>query len=106
MSEYQKVCAVSDCVKNSGVAALINGEQIAIFYIGGQTYAMSNYDPVGKAYVMSRGMTGDKSGHLVVAAPLYKQEYSLTTGICVTDETLTIPVYPSKIEDDAVWVKI
>jgi len=106
MSDYQKVCAVSDCVENSGVAALVNGKQIAIFYIDGQAYAMDNYDPIGKAYVMSRGMTGDRAGELVVASPLYKEEYSLMTGKCLSDETVSIAVYPTKIEADSVWIKL
>ena len=106
MSEFVKVCAKQDLVKNSGVAALVKGEQIALFYINDTVYALSNYDPVGKAYVMSRGMIGDLKGQLMVASPLQKQHYNLETGVCMDVEGLSIPVYEAKLDGDQVLVKV
>ncbi len=106
MSEFVQVCAVDSLVKNSGVAALVNGVQVGLFYINGEVFAMNNYDPVGQANVMSRGMVGDLKGELMVASPLQKQHYSLKTGQCMDVEGLAIPVYPSKVEDGQVLVKV
>lgn len=106
MSEFIEVCAVDDLVKDAGVAALVDGKQVALFYIDGQVYATSNYDPVGQAYVMSRGMTGDRGGELTVASPLQKEHYSLVSGVCLDNEALRIPVYPAKVENDGVWIAI
>lgn len=105
MSDFQTVCSVDSLVMNSGVNALINDQQIAIFYINGDVFAIGNYDPVGKANVMSRGMTGSMGETLVVASPLYKEHYSLSTGVCVEDESVSIPVYDAKIENSMVLVK-
>jgi len=105
MSEFKKVCLVTDLVENSGVAVLVDEIQIALFYVGGDVFALSNYDPVGKAYVMSRGMVGDLKGEVMVAAPLYKQHYSLKTGESLDGADLTLPSYEVKIEDDFVWIK-
>jgi nitrite reductase (NADH) small subunit len=55
---------------------------------------------------MSRGMTGDVQGELYVASPLHKERYSLTTGECLDKEGISIPVYPSKIEADIVWLQL
>lgn len=106
MSEFVQVCAKQDLVKNSGVAALVNGEQIALFYINDTVYALNNYDPVGKAYVMSRGMIGDLKDQLMVASPLQKQHYNLETGVCMDVEGISIPVYETKLEGDQVLVKV
>lgn len=106
MSEFIKVCSIEDLVKSSGVAALVDGTQVALFYINDEVYALDNYDPIGKAYVMSRGMIGDLKGELMVAAPLQKQHYSLKTGKCMDIEGITIPVYETKVENNQVFVKI
>lgn len=106
MSDFQTVCSVSDLVINSGVSALVNDKQIAIFYIDDQVHAIDNYDPIGKAYVMSRGMTGSKGDDLVVASPLYKENYNLLTGACLDNDSASVTVYPAKIEGSSVLVKV
>ncbi len=106
MSDFVQVCSVDDLVKNSGVAALVNGTQVALFYINDTVYALNNYDPIGKANVMSRGMIGDLKGELMVAAPLKKQHYSLKTGVCLDVEGVSIPSYQTKIENNQVFVKL
>ena len=106
MSEFQSVCSVNDLIPNAGVNALINGKEVAIFYIDGKVYAISNYDPVGKANILSRGITGSIGDALVVAAPLYKEHYNLVTGVCVENDSLSVPVYEAKIEGDEVFVGV
>ncbi len=106
MSEFQSVCSVNDLIPDAGVNALVNGQQVAVFYIDGKVYAIGNYDPVGKANVMSRGMTGNIGDALVVAAPLYKEHYNLATGVCIENDALSVPVYEAKIENDVVFVKV
>ena len=106
MSEFKKVCQLSDLITNSGVAALVEDQQVALFYVDDTVFALSNYDPVGKANVMSRGMVGDLNNELMVASPLQKQHYSLRTGICLDDETISIPTFETKIDNQSVWVKL
>lgn len=106
MSEFKTVCSVSDLVENSGVAALVEGVQVALFYLDGEVYALNNYDPIGQANVMSRGMVGDLKGELMVASPLQKQHYSLHTGQCLDVEGVSIPTYEAQIDNDQVMVKL
>lgn len=106
MSDFVQVCGLSDLVKDAGVAALVNEQQVALFYLNDQVFALNNYDPIGKAYVMSRGMIGDLKGEYMVASPLKKQHYSLTTGECMDVEGVAIPVYETKVEDGLVLVKV
>jgi len=107
MSDFIKVCSIDDLVQNSGVAALVDSVQIALFYVAGEVFALDNFDPVGKAFVMSRGMVGDLKGQLMVAAPLYKQHYSLKTGKNIDDEDApSISSYQVKVEGSQVFVKL
>ena len=85
---WKDVCSADDLQPDSGVCALVEGQQVAIFYMVKEqaVYAIHNYDPIGKANVLSRGMIGDIKGEPVVASPLYKQHFNLKTGVCLEDE--------------------
>jgi nitrite reductase (NADH) small subunit len=108
MTQWQNVCNIDDLQPDSGVCALVEGQQVAIFYMPKDSvvYAISNYDPYGNANVLSRGIIGDINGQPVVASPLYKQHFNLQTGSCLEDETVTIPAYAVRIENGSVQVSI
>ncbi|MGZ8162543.1 MAG: nitrite reductase small subunit NirD [Methylobacter sp.] len=108
MAQWVDVCSVDDLQPNSGVCALVEGQQVAIFYMPKEkaVYAINNYDPFGNANVLSRGLIGDIKDQPVVASPLYKQHFNLQTGACLEDENVTIPVYGIRIENGRVKVSI
>ena len=108
MADWIKVCAENDLQPNSGVCALVAGKQIAIFYLvkDKAVYAIDNYDPIGKANVLSRGLIGDVKGQLVVASPLYKQHFNLQTGACLEDETVQVRAYPARLLAGNVEIQI
>ncbi|RZA05560.1 MAG: nitrite reductase small subunit NirD, partial [Moraxellaceae bacterium] len=104
--EWVEVCGLGDITPNTGVGALIEQQQIAVFRVGQEkrVYALSNQDPFSKAFVMSRGIIGDLQGERVVASPIYKQHFSLATGRCLEDKDQKLLVFPSKIENGRVFV--
>lgn len=104
--EWIEICDLDDIIPNTGVAALINNQQIALFRVGNeqQVYALSNQDPFSQAFVISRGIIGDLQDERVVASPIYKQHFSLTTGRCLEDKDKHLLVFPTKIEDGKIWV--
>ncbi|MEY3289349.1 MAG: nitrite reductase small subunit NirD [Pseudomonadota bacterium] len=108
MSRWQAVCMIDDLQPDSGICALIEGQQVALFYMPKEAavYALNNYDPFGGANVLSRGLIGDIKGQPVVSSPLYKQHFNLETGVCLEDETVTIPAYAVRIENGSVQVRI
>ena len=103
---YMKVCRLEDILPNGGVCALVEGEEVAIFRIDdGRVFALGNRDPFSGANVLSRGIVGDLKGELVVASPVYKQHFSLVTGRCIEDETVSIPVYRASVEGGDVLIE-
>ena len=108
MSTWIDICAVDDLQADSGVCALVEDKQIAIFYMpkDNAVYAINNYDPFGKVHVLSRGLIGDIKGEPMVASPLYKQHFSLKTGICFEDETVKNETYAIRIENNRVEISL
>jgi nitrite reductase (NADH) small subunit len=108
MTAWIDVCSVDDLQSDSGVCALVAGKQVAIFYMPKDqaVYAIDNYDPFGKANVLSRGLIGDIGGQPVVASPLYKQHFNLETGMCLEDTSVQIPSYPIRIENGRVQISL
>lgn len=93
--KFTPVCNISDLVPCRGAAALIDGKQVAVFRLPqGSVYAIGNHDPFSGANVLSRGIVGDLKGEIVVASPIYKQHFSLISGRCLEDASVSVPVYP------------
>lgn len=106
-----KICNTEDLVKNSGICALVNidgsEQQVAIFHVPNteqQVYAIANWDPLGNANVLSRGLIGNVGDEVVVASPLYKQHFSLSSGKCLEDDEVSVPVFSVSLEDDGVFL--
>jgi len=93
------VCSIDDVLPNSGEAALIAGRQVAIVRVGetDEVYALSNYDPFSEAFVIARGIVGDRGGRPKIASPIFKQNFDLRTGACMDDATVVLPTYPVRV---------
>ncbi len=105
-STWTPVCDLSDISPNTGVCALVNQQQVAIFRPQGadQLFAIGNYDPAGKANVLSRGLVAHLGGRWSVASPLYKHHFCLEDGSCAEDPALQVPVYAVRINEGKVEV--
>ncbi|MDL9936790.1 nitrite reductase small subunit NirD [Gordonia sp. ABSL1-1] len=114
---WVRACTIDDLVVGRGVAVLgPGGVQVALFRIPAvetdreatlgrsRLYAIGNVDPFGRAAVLSRGLTGDRGGEPTVASPLGKQVFSLRTGICLDDESMTAGSYAVRLVDHTVEV--
>jgi nitrite reductase (NADH) small subunit len=101
-----RVCKTEDIVPYSGVAALVRGRQVAIFRLQSEFYAISDYDPFSGAYVLARGIVGDRAGVVKVSSPIYKQSFSLLTGECLDDPAIKLPTYPLQVLDDTIYISI
>ncbi|HYR24671.1 MAG TPA: nitrite reductase small subunit NirD [Aquabacterium sp.] len=105
VAAWTEVCAADAIVPNTGVCALVAGRHIAIFRVGADAfYALDNIDPKSGASVLSRGLVGNLGEHLVVASPLYKNHFVLTTGECLEAPEQSVRAYPVEVRNERVWV--
>jgi nitrite reductase (NADH) small subunit len=104
---WTDVCGYDDLLPDRGVAALVHGEQVAVFRLtGGELYAVGNYDPIGAAFVLSRGLVGSRGDRAVVFSPLFKQAFDLETGRCLDDAGAAVPTYPVRVVDGRVHLGV
>lgn len=118
---WERACLLGDLFPERGAAALFGDVQVALFRLpedpaygvhGGCVYAVQNLDPFSAAHVMSRGIVGTRAGEPTVAAPVYKQVFSLVTGVCLVladktpkdDLPADLLTYPVEVREDVIYV--
>lgn len=114
-STWTDVCALDDIQPCRGVAAMVEGHQVAIFRVSegctaaaqpgqDELFALSNFDPFSRAFVLSRGIVGSKGDRLKVASPVYKQSFDLRTGHCLDNPEICLPTFAVRAVDGRVQV--
>jgi nitrite reductase (NADH) small subunit len=101
------VCRYEALLPERGVAALVDGEQVAVFRtFDGMLHAIGNQDPFSGAFVLSRGIVGTSADVPTVASPLFKQAFDLRTGRCLSDPDVAVPVHAVRCRDGVVEVRL
>ncbi|HZP27830.1 MAG TPA: nitrite reductase small subunit NirD [Acidimicrobiia bacterium] len=105
-SEWTRVCPASRLTPERGVAALVDGDPVAVFLLStGELAAIDNRDPCSGASVLSRGLVGEVDGAPTVASPMYKQRFELRTGRCLDDPGVSVRVHDVRLDDGFVVVR-
>jgi nitrite reductase (NADH) small subunit len=101
MNKWQTVCTVDAITPNTGRCALLGNHQVAVFRVQNSDkddyYAIDNYDPFSEANVISRGIIGSVQDRVVVASPIYKQHFCLSTGECL-EENVQLRTWPVRLQ--------
>ncbi len=99
------VCPVGRIVPDTGVSALVEGIQVAVFRLhGDRLYAIGDHDPCSGANVLSRGIVGDVDGRAFVASPIHKQRFDLASGACLHAAETATPTFTVRVVEGAVEV--
>ncbi|MBE1160694.1 nitrite reductase small subunit NirD [Dyella acidiphila] len=99
------VCELDDIVPDTGVCALVDDEQVAVFRVGERAlYALDNFDPNAGAAVLSRGLIGSIGDRVVVASPIYKQHFDLRTGQCLEVPEHSVRAWQIRLEGGHVLI--
>lgn len=108
MSSWITACQLDDLIPGTGVCALIENKQVAIFRPdhSEQVFAINNMDPFSKSNVLSRGLICQHKNELWVASPLKKQRFSLLDGRCLENPAMNIESYNVKVKDGNVLVQL
>ncbi|ALK95955.1 nitrite reductase [Massilia sp. WF1] len=107
LKQWNPVCPLDRIVPDTGVCALLNGRQVAVFRVGAESpdlFAIDNFDPNSQAAVLSRGLVGSIGERVVVASPIYKQHFDLRTGECLEAPHNSVSSYPVRVENGQVLV--
>jgi len=112
IKHWTPICELAEIVPNTGVAALVDDQQVAIFHVidgsacepQARVFAIGNFDPNSDAAVLSRGLVGSLGERIVVASPIYKQHFDLQTGECLEEPANSVPAWPARIADGKVWI--
>jgi len=104
---WTAICRYDDLVPERGVAALVDGEQVAVFRtFDGMLHAIGNRDPFSGAFVLSRGIVGSSGDAPTVASPIFKQAFDLRTGRCLAEPEVAVPVHEVRRRGDAVEIRL
>lgn len=104
---WQTLCHLTDLVPQSGVVALYEGEQVALFYLPEteqKVFAVGNRDPKSGANVIGRGIVGQLGQDLVIASPLYKQHFRLADGGCLEYPEQALPTWAVRLNGEQVEI--
>ncbi|MBO0728740.1 MAG: nitrite reductase small subunit NirD [Acidimicrobiaceae bacterium] len=109
--QWVRVCSLQELEPGRGVAALVDGRQVAIFRLPGpngepasRLRAIDNHDPASGANVLSRGLLGSADGVDYVASPMHKHRFDLASGHCLDGVSPGVRVWPIRVWGNAVEV--
>jgi nitrite reductase (NADH) small subunit len=99
------VCRLDQLRVDVGVAALVNGAQVALFRLNDEEVrAIANLDPYSRANVLSRGIVGSRGDAVFVASPMFKQPFDLRTGACLDDPAVSVATLDVRVAGGVVQV--
>jgi nitrite reductase (NADH) small subunit len=103
---WTPVCRFEEILPDTGICALVEERQVAVFRVADRLYALDNRDPFSGANVLARGIVGDSGGVLKVSSPMYKHSFALATGACLDDPAVSIARHPVRVRDGLVEVGV
>ena len=88
------------------MAALVHGRAVAVFRCApdDELRAVDNVDPFSGASVLSRGIVGSVGARPMVASPVHKQRFDLTTGEALDDPAVRLDTWAVRCVGDRVQV--
>lgn len=108
---WVRVCSLRELEPGRGIAALVHGQQVAIFLLPGETgplasslRAIDNRDPVSGANVLARGILGRTEGIDYIASPMHKHRFDLLSGRCLDGVSPAVRVWPVRVWGTSVEV--
>lgn len=101
MAQWEKLCPVEDIPAGSRKKFPVGALDILIFNAGKRFYASAAECPhLGESLE-----TGELHG-LVIRCNAHGYKMDLSTGKCLTEAGLSMPVFPVEVREGWVWVKL
>jgi len=96
---FRKVASVCDVPANCGIQVVIEDEEIALFNLNGEFYAVTDLCPHRGAPLSEGYVEEDK-----ILCPLHLFDFSLKTGQSRIASHLRVETFQTKVEDGSVFI--
>lgn len=97
---FHRVAAAGDVSLGCGIQVTVDGNDIALFNVGGEFFAIDDLCPHRGAPLSQGFLEQDK-----VFCPLHCFDFNLKTGACQVASHLSVATYPIKVEDGEVFIQ-
>lgn len=97
---FHRVAAVKDVPLGGGIQVTIDDDDLALFNVGGEFFAIDDLCPHRGAPLSQGFLEQDK-----VFCPLHCFDFNLKTGECQVASHLSIATYPTKVENGDVFIQ-
>lgn len=101
MAKFVKVGRVGDLADGQAKVVQVDGQRIALFYVGGRYYALEAACPHEGGPLADGIIEG-----LRIICPWHGYDFHLKTGECGLDPDLRALTYPVKIQDDDLLIEM
>jgi nitrite reductase/ring-hydroxylating ferredoxin subunit len=101
MAKFVKVGSVGDLAEGQAKVVQVDGQRIALFFVGGRYYAMEADCPQEGGPLAEGVVQG-----LRVICPWHGHDFHLKTGSCDLDPDLRALTYPVKVKEDNLLIEM
>jgi len=101
MAEFVEVCSEADIPPGTGKSFEIGREEIGIFNVGGEFYAIDNLCPHEGGEMAEGPLSGN-----IVTCPLHGWRCDVTTGESLELPGVKVSSYEVRVEDGKVFIKV
>ncbi len=104
---WQPLCSLADLVPQSGVVALHEGEQVALFYLpetAQKVFAVGNRVPKSGANVIGRGIVGQLGADLGDRLAAVQAALRLADGGCLEYPEQALPTWTVRLNGERVEI--
>lgn len=101
MPNFVRVASISDLNPGENKVVFIEGEEIALFNIDGEFFAISNACPHQGGPLREGSLEGD-----VITCPLHGWRFNVKNGINAVMPNIKVPCYQVKVEGQNILVSL
>jgi NAD(P)H-dependent nitrite reductase small subunit len=105
VAQRVRVAAAGEIPAGTGKGFDVAGRLLAVFHVGGRYYATSAVCPHEDG-PLDEGLLEGPGDRPIVICPWHAFNFDLTTGACLVDPDLNVPVYPVVIEGADLFVEL
>ena len=101
MANWEKLCPTEDIPPQGRKLFALGVWNVVVFNAGKRYFACANECP----HLGEPLEKGELIGH-VVRCPMHGYQMDLTSGKCLTEAGLDVPIFPVEVREGWLWIKV